>query len=248
VTPEVIPVLDLAGGVAVHARGGDRARYAPATSVLAPDRPGDALALARAYRDRVGVMRCYVADLDAIVGGPVQVSLLCALAGPHGFGGTLLVDAGLRSVADADRLVHVPGRFVAGLETFECWDDLPALAARRVGLVVSVDLRDGVPLRTGPWGGQSAADVARHVAAMGAAELLVLDLARVGRGEGLDLELLAEVRRAVPKVRLLAGGGVRHQADLHRLADIGVDGVLVASALHAGALVLPGQSAASETR
>ena len=37
---QIIPVLDLAGGVAVHARAGDRSRYAPVTSALAPDRAG----------------------------------------------------------------------------------------------------------------------------------------------------------------------------------------------------------------
>lgn len=246
--PEVIPVLDLAGGVAVHARGGDRARYAPTISVLAPEHPGDALALARAYRERVRARRCYVADLDAIVGGSVQVDLLRALAGSEGFGGALLVDAGLRSAADADRLADVPGRCVVGLETFACWDDLPTLAARRPGLVVSVDLRDGVPLSAGPWPGRSAGDVAGYVASLGVMEVLVLDLARVGRGEGLDLDVLGTVRRAVPGLRLLAGGGVRHEADLRRLADAGVDGVLVASALHTGALAVPGQSEASETR
>jgi len=248
VLPEVIPVLDLAGGRAVHARGGDRARYAPTESVLAPEQPGDAVALARAYRQRLYASRCYVADLDAITGGAVQVELLGALGAPDAFGGTLLVDAGLRGRADAERLSSVPGRLVVGLETFERWEELPGLSAQRAGLVVSVDLRDGIPVRTGPWPGPTAADVASYVASNGVAEVLVLDLARVGRGEGPDVDTLRVVRNAVPGVRLLAGGGVRNDADLRRLGDAGVDGVLVGSALHAGALTLPTQSGASETR
>lgn len=246
--PELIPVLDLAGGIAVHARGGDRVRYDPVVSELAPGRRGDAPALARAYRERVRAGRCYVADLDAITGGPVQLGLLRALAGDGAFGGTLLIDAGLRTAADAERLAGVPGCFVVGLETFERWEDLPALAGMRAGLVVSVDVREGITLRAGPWAGRSAAAAASYVAAHGAAEVLVLDLARVGRGEGSDLATLDAVRRAAPGVRLLAGGGVRDDADVRRLGDSGVDGVLVASALHAGALTLPGQSAASDTR
>jgi phosphoribosylformimino-5-aminoimidazole carboxamide ribotide isomerase len=90
--------------------------------------------------------------------------------------------------------------------------------------------------------------VASYVASNGVAEVLVLDLARVGRGEGPDVDTLRVVRNAVPGVRLLAGGGVRNDADLRRLGDAGVDGVLVGSALHAGALTLPTQSGASETR
>ena len=64
----VIPVLDLAHGVAVQAIAGDRARYAPAESVLTPGVTGDAVALIQAYRDTVGARECYVADLDAIQG------------------------------------------------------------------------------------------------------------------------------------------------------------------------------------
>jgi phosphoribosylformimino-5-aminoimidazole carboxamide ribotide isomerase len=64
--------------------------------------------------------------------------------------------------------------------------------------------------------------------------VIVLDLARVGSGTGVDLDLLARVRRAAPGLALLAGGGVRDAADLDRLADAGCDGALVATALHDG--------------
>jgi phosphoribosylformimino-5-aminoimidazole carboxamide ribotide isomerase len=66
----------------------------------------------------------------------------------------------------------------------------------------------------------------------------VLDLARVGSGTGVDLELMAEVRRTVPEVTLFAGGGVRSEDDLDRLARVGCDGALVATALLSGALRL----------
>ncbi|HVE77890.1 MAG TPA: hypothetical protein VNA89_03460, partial [Gemmatimonadaceae bacterium] len=66
----VIPVLDLRGGRAVHARGGDRARYEPVRSAVAPAAPpGDALALARGDRDALALADRYVADLAALGGG-----------------------------------------------------------------------------------------------------------------------------------------------------------------------------------
>ena len=46
---QIIPVLDLAGGVAVHAQAGDRTRYAALKSDLVPDHPGDPVALLRAF-------------------------------------------------------------------------------------------------------------------------------------------------------------------------------------------------------
>jgi phosphoribosylformimino-5-aminoimidazole carboxamide ribotide isomerase len=64
---------------------------------------------------------------------------------------------------------------------------------------------------------------------------------------GPDLELLARIRDAVRDTWLLAGGGVRGAGDLDALARLGVDGALVATALHDGRL--PGartQSRASD--
>src|SRR5207244_8905712 len=88
----VIPALDLRAGRAVWARGGHRADYAPADSVLLSEREaGDALALAGAFRERLGCDECYVADLDAITGGRPQHALLEALAAGAG---PLLVDRG----------------------------------------------------------------------------------------------------------------------------------------------------------
>jgi phosphoribosylformimino-5-aminoimidazole carboxamide ribotide isomerase len=56
-------------------------------------------------------------------------------------------------------------------------------------------------------------------------------------GTGCGTEgLIAEVRRRGLPVELIAGGGIRGVADLHRLRAIGADAVLVASALHDGRL------------
>src|SRR5204862_5712078 len=70
----------------------------------------------------------------------------------------------------------------------------------------------------------------------GAGAVIVIDLARVGGGAGLDVPMIARVRQAAPALMLLAGGGVRGPDDLVRLADAGCDGALVATALHEGRL------------
>ena len=112
----VIPVLDLMAGRAVRAEGGRREGYAPVHSVLLPEeRAGDALALAGAFRDRLGRDEWYVADLDAITGGAPQQALLDALAVA---GGRLLVDAAVTTPRRAhDVLAHGAERVVVGLET-----------------------------------------------------------------------------------------------------------------------------------
>jgi phosphoribosylformimino-5-aminoimidazole carboxamide ribotide isomerase len=50
------------------------------------------------------------------------------------------------------------------------------------------------------------------------------------------VDLLRRVRAAIGPCPLFAGGGVRDEDDLRRLADAGCDGVLVATALHDGRL------------
>lgn len=243
----MIPVLDLCAGRAVLAREGRRETYAPVRSVLAgaETEVGDAIALARAYRDVLGLEDCYVADLDAIGGGPVQTALLRRLAG---LGLTLLVDAGIADTGRA-RDIRAAGatRLVVGLETLPSFGALAAVT-RAVGaerVVCSLDLRDGVPIiRPGAPHHGSVLELARAAVDAGATSLLVLDLARVGSGRGVDPRLVETLRRAHPAVQLLAGGGVASAREIERLAHVGLDGVLVATALHDGRLGRPDIAAA----
>ena len=210
-------------------------------SALAPGAQGDPLVLARAFRLALGSRRCYVADLDALMGGSPQLDLLARLADPsQGFGPGLLADAAVNSPADAERLLacHV-SEVVAGLETLSGPGQLARIvAAVGAGRVVfSLDLRDGRPVASADWAeGRDPAGIARAAIAAGIETILVLELARVGAGVGPALDVVGSVRAAAPHVTLLAGGGVRDAADLEALEAMGVRGALVGSALHRGGL------------
>jgi phosphoribosylformimino-5-aminoimidazole carboxamide ribotide isomerase len=242
---QIIPVLDLAGGVAVHAQAGDRSRYAPLTSDLVPDRTGDAVALLRAFHSVLGVHECYVADLDAIQGGALQRSLIRELAEFHtGFAGALLVDAGTSGPGGALEVLSCgASEVVVGLETLHAFADLGAIV-EVVGpsrLVFSLDLRLGNPIlhptmQDASGVGPDASSLAAQAVAAGVGTLLVLDLGRIGTGCGVDIGLLQTLRRRFPGIRLLAGGGVLTRKDLERMRDAGCDGALVASAIHTGRL------------
>jgi len=230
----VIPVLDVRAGRAVLARGGRREAYAPVRSLLVRDGAvGDPLTLARAYHDILDCDEWYVADLDALAGGPVQRALLEALAGLRG---RLLVDAAVTTPERARELVADGAtRVVVGLETLPSFEAL-TLVARAIGpkrVAFSLDLRDGATLAEAPLSG-TPLEVARAAAVAGARAIIVLDLARVGSGRSVDLVLVEALRRALPHVELLAGGGIGTARDLERLAHAGLDGALVATALHDG--------------
>jgi phosphoribosylformimino-5-aminoimidazole carboxamide ribotide isomerase len=247
---QLIPVMDLVRGQAVHARAGDRALYRPVESVLTPGHQGDPLALVQAYRDSVGARECYVADLDAIQGEELQRALLRDLArgaAPCG----LLVDAGAHSPAGVQEVLGLgAAAVVIGLETLprlELLRDAVA-AAHPGGIVFSLDLRMGRPVLSPAATGAGLPepeDLAARAVDAGVGAVLLLDVGRVGTGVGVDLELLRRLRRRFPLVRLLAGGGVAGVEDLRRLAEAGCDGALVATALHTGRV---GQSSASASR
>lgn len=239
---QIIPVLDLSRGVAVHARAGDRRRYETVQSVLAPEGNGDPVGLIRAFREILGAEECYVADLDAIQGGAVQRSLLRELATLEtGFAGSLLVDAGTnRPEGTLEVLSCGASEIVVGLESLHAFGDLRDIV-ELVGpsrVIFSLDLRLGSPILhpalQDASGAADALSLASQAADAGIRTLLLLDIGRVGTGCGVDLGLLEALRRRFPGLRLLAGGGVLTRRDLDRVHDAGCDGVLVASAIHAG--------------
>jgi phosphoribosylformimino-5-aminoimidazole carboxamide ribotide isomerase len=231
----LLPVLDLQGGVVVRGVGGRRPDYRPVVSRLTTStRPLD---VAEAFRTHFGLEELYVADLDAIGGAPPAVAVYRELR-EGGF--RLWVDAGLRVAADAVPLAAagVEG-FVAGLETVAGPAGLAALT-RDFGdrVVFSLDLKDGQPLGdVSAWDRDDGLSIAAQALALGVRRLLVLDLARVGGGGGTGTEDLCRTLVARHRgVEVFAGGGVRDSADLRRLRDWGLAGVLVASALHDGRL------------
>jgi phosphoribosylformimino-5-aminoimidazole carboxamide ribotide isomerase len=226
----VIPVIDLKGGVAVHAVRGERERYRPLSSRLVDG--SDPVLVTRAVRDRLGLDELYVADLDAIAGGPGHPELLAALAREA----RVMVDAG---AADADAVAGLldlgAARVVIGTETLpgvEAFARLPDAP-----LVVSLDLRAGRVLSPDPALAElDPGEALARLAEAGAHEAIVLDLARVGSGAGPDVALLRELHARLPALELLAGGGVRDVCDLRALAEAGAAGALVATALHGGAI------------
>ena len=230
----VIPVIDLKGGVAVHAVRGERERYRPLRSRLADG--SDPVEVTRAVRDRFGLDELYVADLDAIAGGPGHPDVVAALAREA----RVMVDAGAAAAPAVARLLELgAARVVIGTESLPGAEALHRLCTDLpdAPLVLSLDLRDGRVLSPDPaLAGLDPVDALARLTDAGAREAIVLDLARVGSGEGPDATLLADLHARLPDIALLAGGGVRHAGDLHALAAAGAAGALVATALHAGAI------------
>jgi len=221
---EIIPVLDLKGGVVVRARMGERHRYAPLATPLAAT--SDPLDVARGLLAVHPFATLYVADLDAIEGrGDNGAALRQIRLGCPGV--SLWVDNGIADAGAAARWLNAGiGSLVLGSET-----QSDASLVRSLGgddrIILSLDFRGAAF--------QGPSDILDAPSSW-PAKVIAMTLARVGSGAGPDLDRLAAIRRIAPGRRIYAAGGVRDAADLAALAHAGIAGALVATALHDGRL------------
>jgi len=231
---QVIPVLDVLGRRAVRAVGGDRSRYQGLRSILHGD--ADPRKLAHAYREALGLTTLYLADLDAITKGEPDLALYRDVAA----GGDVWLDAGLRDADDLAPLLAIQRvQLVAGLESLRGPRALAAMLDRASPerLIVSLDLRDGRPITPSAdaWPEEGPLDLGRRILGLGVRRLILLDLARVGRGAGTGTaDLLAPLLRERPDVVIAVGGGIAGIDQVRACRDLGACAVLVGSALHDG--------------
>jgi phosphoribosylformimino-5-aminoimidazole carboxamide ribotide isomerase len=219
---EIIPVLDLKGGVVVRARMGQRDLYRPiATPLAATSDPPD---VARGLLAVHPFSSLYVADLDAIEGRGDNGAAVRRLKAEYA-GISLWVDNGIADATAAARWLDAGiGALVLGSEAQSDTTLMRSLAGDD-RVILSLDYRG--PTFQGPTG------ILDDPAAW-PARVIVMTLARVGSGAGPDVERLSAIRSVAPDRRIYAAGGVRDAVDLAALAHAGVAGALVATALHDG--------------
>ena len=229
---KVIPVIDVLNGTAVHAVRGRRKEYRPLQSILC--KSIEPLEVAKAFKD-LGFSELYVADLDAIIDSSMKFQTLKSIADETDL--KLMVDAGVTSIERAQKLLESGvSKLIIGTETLQN-KRFVGEAVRLFGhqhVIVSLDLKnDKVLVKLGFDGCKIPLCLLQDFKQMGVSQVIVLDLARVGSGEGVDVDFLKKVIVEVG-VNAYVGGGVRDINDLVELANLGVSGSLVATGLHNG--------------
>lgn len=221
----IIPVIDLMGGLVVHARRGDRANYRPIETPLSSS--AAPVAVARGLMALHGFWRLYIADLDAIAGqGDNRASVAAIRAAFPGL--ELWVDRGIATAAAArDWTREGMGPFVVGSESARSQEELLAtIAAGGADAVLSLDYR-GEEF-------QGPRAILDHPQCW-PRRVVAMTLARVGSGAGPDLAKLEAINAlAGPERAVYAAGGVRDSSDLETLRARGIAGALVATSLHDG--------------
>ena len=218
----IIPVIDIRCGVAVRAVAGDRTHYRPIKSPLADS--ADPVAVARGYQSVFPFPTLYLADLDGIEGRGTNRDIHARVADAWNGGDIWLDDGGIDAEPSHQRV-----RPVIGSETLlaagACQSVLGGKPINRTG-ILSLDFR-GLTFLGPP-------ELLAYPSTWPGA-VIVMTLAKVGRGDGPDLKRVAAVAEmAGPTRRVFAAGGVRGIDDVRALRDAGASGVLVATALHEG--------------
>jgi cyclase len=155
----------------------------------------------------------------------------------------LTVGGGVRSIADAERLLEAGADKIA-MNTAAIRDpELVARCAARFGtqaIVVAVDAKrrpDG-SYEVYSHGGRTPENLdalawCSRIADLGGGEILLTSMDRDGTGRGYDTQLVGAVASAV-SIPVIASGGVGELAHLAAGLEAGADAVLAASIFHFG--------------
>ncbi|HEY1014827.1 MAG TPA: 1-(5-phosphoribosyl)-5-[(5-phosphoribosylamino)methylideneamino]imidazole-4-carboxamide isomerase [Herpetosiphonaceae bacterium] len=236
---ELIPAIDLRDGRCVRLVQGDFNQ----TTVYGDDPVAMALRWQAA-----GAQRLHVVDLDgAKAGAPTQTEvvrrIVAALAIPVQFGGGLRDEAAV-AAAMATGVQHV----ILGTAAVHQPELIERLVASHGdAITVGIDARDGVVATEG-WlasGGVPAIELAERMAALGVARIVYTDISRDGTLSAPNVEQTAAlVRPGGPAI--IASGGIASVDQLAILADRGIAGAIIGTALYTGHIDLAAALAATK--
>ena len=230
---EIIPAIDLIDGKCVRLSQGD---FAQKTVYRA--NPSE---VAKEF-ENAGLQRLHIVDLDGAKNGRiVNLKVLETIARNTNltidFGGGIKTDADIQTVFDAGAsMASIGSVAVKDAEKFFEW--LEKYGGERILLGADVN---GEKLAINGW--QTATEIEiipflKEYAAKGVTQTFVTDIAKDGLLQGTSIELYRKIRREIPKLELIASGGVSVIEDLRELEKIGCAGAIVGKAIYEGKIKL----------
>lgn len=213
---EIIPVIDLMGGIVVRASGGNRKHYPPLRSLITQHI--DPVSVTADLLTLYPFKKMYLADLDAIFHQQPAWHLYqdLRLQFPEV---TWLIDAGIRERQLLTKLSGLGVKPILGSETLS---DLSLLQDYQQS-ILSLDFQHGSFL-----GDKTLLQEPERWPEA----VIAMNIDFIGGNKGVDIELLDTIKNLRPDVDVIAAGGVRNQQDTDLLELKGIAGALVASAIH----------------
>jgi phosphoribosylformimino-5-aminoimidazole carboxamide ribotide isomerase len=218
---QLIPVVDLLNGIVVHAKKGDRNNYQPMQSALC--KSSEPIDVVNALLELYPFERIYIADLDAITGQSNHIGTIKYIQAQHP---TLEIwlDAGIRNASNLLLWHNLKLTHVIGSENIHSTHDLSEISNHlNKNFILSLDSNQS--------GFLGCADLETNTD-LWPENVILMSLAQVGANQGTNLELLDKFKHYNKEFNLYVAGGVRNIDDVSTLKPLGIDGALIASALH----------------
>lgn len=215
-------VMDIFNGEVVHAVRGERSRYRPINTFSRVVSTSDPIEIV----EILAPGEVYIADLDRLSGSGDNLQVIESISSRA----TTMADVGISSISDLS-LLPESATPVLGTETASL--DLISRASDLRDVVVSIDMKHRKVISK--RGILDPLDLIKDMNDLDLLGIILLELDRVGTSAGTDIEFLSSAV-ASSDHPILVGGGIRDLSDIHALNEIGVQGVLVATAVHSGAI------------
>lgn len=229
----MIFVMDLLDGVVVHAKRGEREKYVPIhrfSSIVTSSDPACVI-------ETIKPKEVYIADLNRLMSTGNNRPILKDLR-TRNMDLRIMLDYGVNGMEDLKEAVdaEMADKFVLGTETISI--ELLEEASKSdiiTDICISLDLFNNEVLTSDTRMKIDPLQLIKELNKFPVRDVIVLELNKVGTKSGIDFEFLA---RAVELSEhdILCGGGVRNCEDVHKMAEIGVKGALVATAVHDGGI------------
>lgn len=227
----LLPAIDIKDGQCVRLYQGD---FAQVTTY-----DHDPARVAVRWQE-AGASWLHVVDLDGSVQGqPVNLESIRRIREATSF--NIEVGGGMRTLAHIEAVLGLGVQRVI-LGTVVLTDRAllqEALARWGERIVVGLDARDGLVAISG-WRETSsvkATELAAELSELGAQRFVYTDIARDGVLKGPNLQGL-QAMQAATRRPLIASGGISSLADLHAVAQLGIEGAIIGKALYTGAIDL----------
>ena len=230
---EIIPAIDLIEGKCVRLSQGDFAQ-----KKVYNENP---LEVAKEFESE-GLQRLHLVDLDGAKNGKVtNLKVLQTIASNTNliidFGGGIKTDLDIQSVFDAGAsLASIGSIAVKESEKFFNW--LENYGSEKI--LLGADVRDG-KLAINGWQTETEIEIIpflQNYCENGVTQVFCTDISKDGLLQGVASELYQQILEHLPKLKLIASGGVSKIEDVYELDKIGCSSVIIGKAIYEGKIKL----------
>ncbi|MHA1231670.1 MAG: HisA/HisF-related TIM barrel protein [Candidatus Helarchaeota archaeon] len=233
----IIPVIDVLNKQVVQGIQGERDKYYPIKSVICDS--AEIIDVVESFYTKFNFKDLYIADLDAITKNIEEFDYLKDITCK--FPIKIMIDAGITTLDRVKKIVKYGiTDIIIGTETLNSTAFIEQLLEFRkkneLNIIISIDLYQGKNIsKCEELKELDALNMVKLFEKMGINNFIILDLYRVGSKMGGISDSVYQILKNTSS-KIITGGGIKSIDDLIKIKNIGLDGILIATALHKGSI------------